>query len=302
MSTNRIRDQFSLFDNDRFIHTAAPDAQNAAPRAPVDHFADATDVQPEHRDAVAGHSLSAHAATIATHAQSGDTIVRSANGHFTSDDDTAATADNSASRDIGSFGTNSFETTATYNGIDTVSERAAGDAFGISHDSHFGLEPNGAPPPVVSVTGQLWFGAQGQTGATATGYSDDDVGHIDSDAGGRESALINTEGVQQGFQSVGLDTSHELYFALDGDHTLRSGHMSTLNQLGESTQIQETQTQFGTGTSADEVNSIAVDPVNSIVYVEIFGQTDNTSTIRRPAPSPIPTTPRPARSPMRARC
>jgi VCBS repeat-containing protein len=277
MSSNRIRDQFSLFDNDRFVHTAAPDAQNAAQHAPADQFADATAVQPAHRDSVAGHSLSAHAASV--HTQSGDVIVRSTNGHFSSDDDSTATADNSASRDTGNFGANSFETTATYNGIETVSERATGDAFGITHGSSFGLEPNGAPPPVVSVTGQLWFGAQGQTGATSTGYSDDDVGHIDSDAGGRESALINTEGVQQGFQSVGLDTSHELYFALDGDHTLRSGHMSTLNQLGESTQIQETQTQFGTGTSADEVNSIAVDPVNSIVYVEIFGQTDNTTAI-----------------------
>ena len=280
MSSNRIRDQFSLFDNDRFVHTA-PDAQNAAQHAPADQLADATAVQPEHRDAVAGHSLSAHQSSIATHAQSGDTIVRYTNSHLSSDDDTAATADNSAdqSRAMGAFGTDTFVTTATYNGIGAVSERATGDAFGILHGSSFGAEPNGAPPPVIAITGQLWFGAQGQTGATSTGYSDDDVGHIDSDAGGRESALINTEGVQQGFQSVGLDTTHQLYFALDGDHTLRSGHMSTLNQLGESTQIQETQTQFGTGTTADEVNAIAVDPVNSIVYVEIFGQTDNTTAI-----------------------
>ena len=138
---------------------------------------------------------------------------------------------------------------------------------------------HGAPPPASQVTGQLWFGAQGETGGTSTGYSDDHVGHIDSDAGGRDTALINTEGVQQGFQAVGLDTSAGLYFALDGDHTLRSGHMTATHQSGETSQIQETQTQFGSGVNADEVNALAVDPVNHIVYVEIFGQTDNTTAL-----------------------
>ncbi|HWA92343.1 MAG TPA: Ig-like domain-containing protein [Rhizomicrobium sp.] len=280
MSSNRIRDQFSLFDEDRFHNAQAvaaiPDA--AAQHPAPDLAADAKAMQPHHENADFSLATQAHVTTL-NHGHSGETIVRNAQSHVSSADDDAATAAAAPAREMGSFGSSTFTASAAYDNVSMG--RAVGDAFGLSHDIGIGAGGgvHGAPPPVTAVTGQLWFGAQGQTGGTSSGYSDDHVGHIDSDTAGRETALINTEGVQQGFQCVGLDTSAGLYFALCGDHTLRSGHLTTTHQAGESSQIQETQTQFGSGVSADEVNAFAVDPVNHIIYIEVFGQHSSTTAI-----------------------
>jgi VCBS repeat-containing protein len=293
MSSNRIRGQFSLFDEDRF-HDADAQAVAAAHEAAQHHApdlaAEANLMAPHHHDAEMSFSAQAHASTLTSHAHSGEALVRSTSHVAGAVDDTfsgigSGIGDSAtAPREIGDFGSSSFIASSSY---DSVSDaRASGDAFGISH----GFDSSGArgaPPPVTQVTGQLWFGAQGETGGTSSGFSDDQVGHIDSDGGGRSPALVNTEGVSQGFQSVGLDTSAGLFFALDGDHTLRSARFSTSNQSGEAQQIQETQTQFGTGTSADEVNAIAVDPVNHIIYVEIFGQTDNTTALVKVTYDPV---------------
>ncbi len=267
MSNNRIRDQFAFVDSDRFHDVQAPaDARESAPRLQLDLFAGAGSEQPQHEKSAGASSREGSHLAGQGHAGHSAAAVRAASAHFTPDDDTAAAipASDLGLRSMGNFGATSFAAPAAYNGLSTA--RATGDAFGISHDIGVrGGGGGGANPDVAQITGQLWFGAQGQTGATSTGYSDNHIGHIDSDGGGRLSALINTEGVQQGFQCVGMDTSNGLYFALNGDHTLRSGHLSTTNQLGESTQIQETQTQFGAGVTADEVNAFAVDPVNDIV-------------------------------------
>jgi VCBS repeat-containing protein len=276
MSTNRIRDQFSLFDDNRFHDTPAPAAQEAAAHAAAEVPVDVKPVRADHAQAQSERSH----ATLAAHQNSGESIVHSSNvhSHFNPDDNAAA-GSTAAGRDSGHFGTSAtFTAPATYSNLSMA--RATGDAFGISQDigSHSGGS-HGAPPPITVITGQLWFGAQGSTGGTSTGYSDEHVGHIDTDGGGRDTALINTEGSQPGFQCVGMDTSDGLYFALCGDHTFRSGHITTTHQTGESSQIQSVQTQYGTGVNADEVNAFAVDPVNNIVYIQVFGQHSSTTAI-----------------------
>ncbi len=143
-------------------------------------------------------------------------------------------------------------------------------------------QPQPAPAvqetPDADPTGQLWFGGEGPTTGTSTGFSDDQIGHIDSDGNGRAVALVNTEGTQAGFQAIGIDSAAGLYFTLV-DGALRSGHITTTNQSGEASQIQETDMVFGSGLNADEVNALAVDPVHHVVYVGLWGQTTFNTTI-----------------------
>src|ERR1700761_7474745 len=197
MSSNRIRGQFSLFDEDRF-HDADAQAVAAAHEAAQHHApdlaAEANAIAPHHHDRDAGMSFSAqaHASTMTSHAHSGEALVRSTSHVAGAVDDTfsgVGSVDSAmAPREIGNFGSSSFLASSSYDSV--ADARAGGDAFGISH----GFDSSGArgaPPPVTQVTGQLWFGAQGESGGTSSGFSDDQVGHIDSDGGGRSPALVN---------------------------------------------------------------------------------------------------------------
>ena len=144
----------------------------------------------------------------------------------------------------------------------------------------------------AAITGQLWFGAEGATGTNPNGQSDEQIGHINSDGSSRLPADINLEGAgDPGFQAVGLDTAAGLYFALVADGRLVSGHITNSLQTNESTQTSTTvnshtggdvQTEYKPGpTNADndEVNAFAVDPVHHIIYLDLFGQTANTTAI-----------------------
>ena len=128
---------------------------------------------------------------------------------------------------------------------------------------------NGAPPPVAVVGGQLWFGVDD---LLHTGMD-----HIDSDAAGYDVADHPTNG--QVFANVGLDPADGFYFGYDRDGSLRDGHITNDQETGQTSEIQEVDMVFGTGFSADEVNAIAVDPLNHIVFVGLWGQTDNTTSI-----------------------
>jgi len=135
-------------------------------------------------------------------------------------------------------------------------------------------------------SGQLWYGAQGSDGGTSSGSSDNQVGHIDSDAGGRAVSDVDKQDSDAGFQAIGLDTSAGIYFALDGAGLLRSGHITNDTETNEASQFgtspssqSGTEIQLTDAANEDEDNAIAVDPVHHIVYTEIFGADDNRTAI-----------------------
>jgi hypothetical protein len=110
------------------------------------------------------------------------------------------------------------------------------------------------------LTGQLWFGGQGSTTGTASGFTDNLVGHVNSD--GTDPTLVAIDPGVNNCQAVGLDTADNLYFGLWSDGTLRSGYM-TGGQL-QSIQI----TDRGRN---DVVEAFTVDPNHHIVYVGLWG-------------------------------
>jgi len=142
------------------------------------------------------------------------------------------------------------------------------------HDSGHGAQSNGAhfgaPPPVVSVGGQLWFGGEGVS-------ADDGLFHIDSDTAGRDVADLTTAHVS--FENVGLDPADGLYFGITADGFLRSGHITNDQETGEASQTATVDMIFGSGVSADEVQALAVDPLNHIIFVGLWGQDDNSTSI-----------------------
>jgi ELWxxDGT repeat protein/VCBS repeat-containing protein len=139
---------------------------------------------------------------------------------------------------------------------------------------------------VAAVTGQLWYGGQGSDGGTSSGSSDNQVGHIDSDAAGRDVSDVDTQDADAGFQAIGLDTAAGLYFAMDGGAILRSGHITNDTETNEASQFGTTvssqtgaELQLTDTANGDEDNAIAVDPVNHIIYTEIWGKDDDTTAI-----------------------
>ena len=157
---------------------------------------------------------------------------------------------------------------------------------GLSPDASASSNGFHAPPPVVPVFGQLWYGGQGSDAGTSSGSSDNQVGHLDSDQAGRDVSDVDTQDSDAGFQSIGLDTSAGMYFAMDGAGLLRSGHITNNTQTNESSQFGTTPNgQVGTelqltdSTNQDEDNAIAVDPVNHFIYTEIWGKDDDTTAI-----------------------
>jgi VCBS repeat-containing protein len=168
---------------------------------------------------------------------------------------------------------------------------AAGDVSherGAFDDGQHSLGSDGfhAPPPAAVVYGQLWYGGQGSDGGTSSGSSDNQVGHIDSDTAGRDVSDVDTQDSDAGFESIGLDTSAGMYFALDGAGLLRSGHITNDTETNENSQFGTTiSSQTGTeiqltdDANEDEDNAIAIDPVHHIIYTEIWGKDDDTTAI-----------------------
>jgi VCBS repeat-containing protein len=70
-----------------------------------------------------------------------------------------------------------------------------------------------------------------------------------------------------------------LYFGITADGLLRSGHITNDQETGEASQTAAVDMIFGSGVSADEVQALAVDPLNHIIFVGLWGQSDSTTSI-----------------------
>jgi hypothetical protein len=112
----------------------------------------------------------------------------------------------------------------------------------------------------AAVTGQLWYGGQGPTSGTASGFTDDILGHINSD--GSDPALVAYDPGSANCEIVGLDTVSNLYFSYWSDGTLRSGRMTG----GQLASIKLADLGLD-----DEINAFAVDSTHHIVYVGLWG-------------------------------
>ena len=142
--------------------------------------------------------------------------------------------------------------------------------------------------------GQLWYGGEGQStpGSTSSGSSDNQVGHVNSDAGARAVADVNADILNSntaGFQAVGLDTAAGLYFALAADGFLRCGRITNDTETGQGSQLSQVQMIYSANGSAtaDEVNAFAVDVAHHIVYVGLWGQTETTSGLLEVTYNPV---------------
>ncbi|HEY1710276.1 MAG TPA: Ig-like domain-containing protein, partial [Rhizomicrobium sp.] len=135
---------------------------------------------------------------------------------------------------------------------------------------HQGVMPfgSGGSTPVY---GQLWFGTEDLGAANG-------IGHIDGDGAGRVLEDSTTDGNNSeehaSVENIGLDTADGLYFLLTTDGFLRDGRITNTDHTDQSGQIQQIDQVFGTSFNADEVQALAVDPINHIVFVGLFGQTD----------------------------
>ena len=111
---------------------------------------------------------------------------------------------------------------------------------------------------------QLWFGVDD--------FIHTGLDHIDTDAAGDDVADHPTDGTV--FASMALDGADGLYFGFTRDGFLRDGHITNDTEAGQASEIQEVDMVFGTGFSADEVNAVAIDPLNHIIFVGLWGQSD----------------------------
>ena len=146
-----------------------------------------------------------------------------------------------------------------------------------NNEVHGGSQTDGGGSGGGDPDGQLWFGGEGDISGTSSGSSDDQIGHIDSDGNGRDVADVDSG--TAAFQAIGIDSAAGLYFAYDSDTTLRDGHITNDTQTGQGSQIDSIAMVYGTGLSADEVESLAVDPINHIVFMGLFDQTDENTGI-----------------------
>jgi VCBS repeat-containing protein len=149
--------------------------------------------------------------------------------------------------------------------VHAAAETRGSDAYATTApaSAHGGAPP---PPTPVTVGGQLWFGVDDGNN-THSGLD-----HVDTDAAGYDVADHPTSGGV--IASMALDGADGLYFAYGRDEFLRSGHITNDIESGQASEIQETDMVFGTGANADEVNAIAIDPLNHILFVGLFGQSD----------------------------
>ncbi|GEM_PF-2166319 len=143
---------------------------------------------------------------------------------------------------------------------------------GVDHGSFdvsaMGSDTLHAPPPVAQVGGQLWYGLED--------ISNSGLDHIDSDDAGHAVSDVPTTGggANVDIGSVGLDGANGLYFIYGRDGLLRDGHIENDLETNSASELSSVNMVFGTGFNADVVNALAVDPLNHIVYIAHWGQTD----------------------------
>ena len=151
------------------------------------------------------------------------------------------------------------------------SEQAIATAHGFAQSfdsaSH-GVQHNSAPPSAGAIYGQLWFGGVGVG-------SDNQLGHVDGDGAARDVSDLP----HVAFQNVGLDPANGLYFGITADGFLRDGHITNDQETNQASEIQAVDVTFGSGSTADNVQALAVDPLNHIIFVGLRGQSDNTTSI-----------------------
>ncbi len=127
-----------------------------------------------------------------------------------------------------------------------------------------GAHSNGAPPPAVSETGQLWEADAGTTSGNPDGHSDVRLEHDDSDGQATDQIDEHDFSSAGALNSVGLDTAADLWFTVDNNDVLHVGHISTGAEIGTGTTIGSTSDQ-------DLVWSMVVDPRHDVIYEELFG-------------------------------
>jgi hypothetical protein len=116
----------------------------------------------------------------------------------------------------------------------------------------------------VAPTGEVWFGGQGPASGTYSGLPDNRVGHINTD--GSDPMVVVVDPSSANCETVGVDSSNNLYFGLWSDGTLRSGSVAG----GQLQSIQITDTALD-----DEANAFAVDPTHHIIYLGLWGADTN---------------------------
>jgi hypothetical protein len=114
-----------------------------------------------------------------------------------------------------------------------------------------------ANPPV---TGQLWFGGQGPATGTASGFSDNRAGHVNSDGSYPTTVVVDPGSTS--CLGVGVDTAANLYFGFWSDGSLRSGNTTG----GQLQQLQITDVS-----ADDDALSFAVDPAHHLIYLGLWG-------------------------------
>ncbi len=127
-----------------------------------------------------------------------------------------------------------------------------------------GEHPNGAPPPAVTETGQLWEADAGTTAGNPDGHSDVRLEHDDSDGVASDQIDEHDFTSAGALNSVGLDPAADLWFTVDNNDVLHVGHISTGAEIGTGTTIASTSDQ-------DLVWSMVVDPRHDVIYEELFG-------------------------------
>jgi len=158
--------------------------------------------------------------------------------------------------------------------VDFAQTQLSGHAGGLGRfqdtDFHSGHSANyisggatGSDP-----SGQLWFGIDDLLNSG--------LDHIDSDGAGLDVADHPVEGGGTNVHAVSevLDGANGLYFAYGRDDLLRSGHITNDTETNSASEIATTNMVYGTGIDADEVNAIAIDPLNHIVFIGLWGQSD----------------------------
>ncbi len=142
------------------------------------------------------------------------------------------------------------------------------DQFTLNDTSALHGFSESAPPSSGTVGGQLWYGLED--------ISKSGLDHVDSDDGGYAVSDVPTTGGGSNVDigSVGLDGANGLYFFYGHDGLLRDGHIENDVETGSSSEFSSVNMVFGTGFNADVVNALAVDPINHIIFVGHWGQTD----------------------------
>ena len=156
---------------------------------------------------------------------------------------------------------------APVNATDLATPQFAHDALASRQgDFHFDPVSHGvfhAPPPVAAVAGQLWAGCAGTGIGNPDGHSDFRIEHLDSD-GLANDQLIEQEQFSSGInQTIGLDTSANLFFSMSEDFHLRVSNIATGAVL--------TDTVVASSHDVDVMNCFAVNPESNTLFAGLFG-------------------------------